>query len=73
MINDEVMFNLGTVEPKIFNEFENGRMVTYGFSIHRDENGIETHRTAPRILSSIGWANGESFTKKDFREIKKEG
>ena len=61
---------LGTVEPKTFKKFENSRMVTYGFSIHRDKDGIETHRTKPEPFGSVGWDNGEPFTKDDYNKIK---
>ena len=68
---DDVKFTitLGSVEPKTFNKFEGGRMVTYSFSIHRDQHGIETHRTEPMRLSSLGWDNGEPFTKRDHDKL----
>lgn len=59
----------GNVEPKTFNKFENGRMVTYGFSIHRDENGVETHRTKPSPLGSLGYQNGKPFTEREYNEL----
>lgn len=61
--------NFNSLELKQFNRFENGRMVTYGYSIERDKNGFEVSRTTPEPISSIGWENGEPFTKLDLLEI----
>lgn len=59
----------GTIEPITFHKFENGLMVIYSYAIHRDRNGIETHRTEPTPLSSLGWDNGKPFTENDYRNI----
>ena len=59
----------GTVEPKTFDKFEGGRMVTYGYAIHRDREGVETHRTEPKPLGSIGWSDGKPFTEKDCFDL----
>ena len=55
------MFSSNTLELKQFRKFENGRMVTYGYSIERDRKGAEL-----KVLSSIGWGDGASFTKNDY-------
>ena len=59
----------GTVELKMFSLFEGGRVVTYGYSIHKDRNGNETHRTKPVPLSSLGWEDGSSFTENDYKVL----
>lgn len=59
----------GSVEPRTFHKFENGRMVTYSYAIHRDRLGIETHRTAASPLCSVGWGNGKPFTEDDYRRL----
>jgi len=58
-----------TVELKTVNKFENVRMVTYSYAIHRDRKGNETHRTEPEPLSSLGWDNGTPFTEKDYNNL----
>jgi hypothetical protein len=70
-IMDSVKFTitLGSIEPRTFHKFENGRMVGYGFSIHRDKDGIETMRTKPERLGSLGWAEGESFTEENYVKL----
>jgi hypothetical protein len=60
---------MGSVEPRTFRKFENGRMVTYSYAIHRDRNGSETHRTEPTALSSIGYDNGKPFREEDYNQI----
>jgi hypothetical protein len=60
----------GSVEPRTFNKFEDGKMVTYSYAIHRDRDGVETHRTAPEKLSSIGWHDDTPFTKTDYEKLK---
>jgi hypothetical protein len=59
----------GSVETKLLHKFENGRMVTYGYSIEYDLNGIETGRTDPEPLGSIGWDSGKPFTEADYRSL----
>ncbi len=59
----------GSVEIKQFNKFENGRMVSYSYSINRDRGGKELSRTKPMAMSSLGWDNGEPFTKEDYKEL----
>ncbi len=56
----------GTVQPVIFHKFENGRMVTYHYSIKRDINGIETSRTEPQPLGSVGYDDGSVFAEDDY-------
>jgi hypothetical protein len=68
-INYRVVFQFGTVEPKTFYREEGGRIVCYGYAIHRDQHGIETHRTDPTKLSSIGYDDGTEFTLKEFNEL----
>jgi hypothetical protein len=66
---------LGSIEPKTFSKFENGLRVTYGYAIHRDAEGNETHRTEPTVLSSVGYEDGTPFTEDDYNSImvKKKG
>lgn len=59
----------GTAELFTFHKFENGRMITYGYAIHRNRNGAETHRTEPTPLASLGLGNGKPFTKKDYCKL----
>ena len=61
---------LGYVEPRTFHKFENGRMVSYCYSIERDRNGVETSRTEPTKLGSIGYDDGVDFTEDDYEHIK---
>lgn len=61
----------GSVEPKTFHKFENGRMVVYGYSIHRDREGNVTHKTRPEPISSCGWDNNTPFTEKDYQKLVK--
>lgn len=58
-----------TCEFKQFQEFQNGRMVTFGYRINYDRHGKETGRTEPERLSSIGWDDGSPFTEDDYREL----
>ncbi len=60
---------LGHVELKIFNEFENGRMITYGYSIKYDRNGKEVSRTEPCSGNSTGWDDGSPFTELDKKML----
>ena len=66
-MNLEMVF--GSAEIKQFDRFEEGRMVSYGYSIHRDRNGDEVSRTAPTHLGSIGWNDGSPFTEDDYKKI----
>jgi len=59
----------GHSELKSFSTFEDGRMVNYGYRIDYDQNSNETGRTSPSVVSSIGWDDGSSFTKKDYRVL----
>ena len=59
----------GLAEIKQFSNFKDGRMYSYGYSIHRDRNGYEMSRTIPRVLSSIGFDNGTPFTEDDYSKI----
>ena len=59
----------GHVEIKQFHKFENGRLVSYGYSINYDRHGKEISRTKPIPSGSIGWSNGEPFTEKDLRSF----
>ncbi|WP_373033876.1 hypothetical protein [Sulfurovum sp.] len=67
MFSVKVIF--GSVEPKVFYKFEGGKMVAYSFAIHRDSDGMETHRTPPEALSSIGYSDGSPFTEDDYSAI----
>ena len=60
---------LGSVEPKAFQKFENGRMFTYCYSIKRDRAGVELSRTEPEKISSIGYDDGTPFTKSEHDRI----
>jgi len=60
----------GSVEPKTFYKFENGRMFSYCYSINRDINGFETSRTEPLKLGSLGYDDGSEFTEEDYNRIK---
>jgi hypothetical protein len=62
-------FKLGSVESKTFSKFENGRIATYSFSIHRDQRGIETHRIEPTRLGSIRWGDGSPFTQREYNKL----
>jgi hypothetical protein len=70
MFETKYKISFGSVEPKTFYKFEDGRMVCYIFSIHRDINGIETHRTTPEPISSIGYEDGTPFTEEDYKRIR---
>ena len=59
----------GHVELKQFNKFENGRMVSYGYSITYDRNGIEVSRTEPSSYGSIGWSDDSPFTEEDHKGL----
>lgn len=59
----------GHTEIKQFNKFENGKMVSYGYSITYDREGVEVSRTEPSSLGSIGWSDGSPFTKQDRDKI----
>lgn len=65
----KVKINFGSVEPRTFHTFENGRMVTHSYSIHRDRNGNEISRTEPVLLGSIGYDDGRAFTEDDYKFI----
>jgi hypothetical protein len=68
---DNIKFTIvfGAVEIKTIKKFENGRMVTYGYGIHRNFDGVETHRTEPKPISSIGFGNGTPFTENDYNSL----
>lgn len=55
----------GHKELKQFHQFEDGRMVTYGYSITYDGEGKEVSRTEPSRISSVGWSDGSPFTEPD--------
>jgi len=69
MSEEKFTFNLGYVESVTFSRHENGRMVTYGYSIKRDRDGAETSRTEPIALGSIGYDNGKDFTENDYNAL----
>jgi hypothetical protein len=60
----------GSSEIKMFDKFENGRMVSYGYSISYDGAGNETGRTDPTVISSIGWDDGSPFAKADMEGLR---
>ena len=62
----KVQMIYGHIELKQFNNFENGRMVSYAYRIDYDQNGKETKRTEPEPLSSVGWVDGSPFTEIDY-------
>ena len=49
----DIQFYTGLAEPKIVYKLENGKLVAYGYSIHRDANGVETSRTEPFKISTL--------------------
>lgn len=59
-------FHCGHSEARLLDKFENGRMVTYGYSVDYDQNGAEISRTDPYKLGSIGWSDGSAFTEEDY-------
>ena len=66
MCDFKVKIIYGHSELKQFDRFENGRMVTYGYRIDYDRDGIEKGRTEPTAVGSISWDNGKPFTKTDY-------
>ena len=60
----------GSVEIKEFSLFENGRYVSYSYSISYDREGREISRTEPMAMGSLGWDDGKPFTEEDLGEIK---
>ena len=62
-------FTFGYIELKQFHKFENGQMVSYGYSIQYNRQGEEISRTEPGRLSSIGWGDGTPFAENDLREL----
>ena len=70
MSEETFRVKLGYVEPRTFHKFENGRMVSYCYSIERDRNGVEISRTEPMKLGSIGYDDASEFTEDDYRHIK---
>lgn len=60
----------GSVEPRAFSKFEDGKMITYSYSIYRDIRGMEYRRTVPCPISSIEWACGAPFSSTDYENIK---
>ena len=66
MSEPKYKFNYGVVELQYERRFEGGRMVSYSYAIHRDNNGIETHRTEPTDNGSIGYDDGTPFTAEDY-------
>ena len=60
----------GYVALKEFVKFEDGRMVTYGYSIKYDMNDQEVGRTKPQKLTSLGWGDESPFTELDLYNIK---
>jgi len=65
----KITVNYGYSEIKQFNKFENERMTVYSYRIDYDSNWVETKRTEPEALSSIGWDDGSRFTKKDYEKL----
>ena len=59
----------GHMELKQIDKFENGRLVSYGYSIKYDRNGKEVSRTEPFFLISIGYDDGTPFTEADYNEL----
>ncbi len=59
----------GHRELKQFNRIENGRMVSYAYSIDYDRSGREVSRTTPEPSGAIGWSDGTPFTAEDARGL----
>jgi len=59
----------GTVEAKTFHKFENGRMVSYCYSIKRDRDGREISRTEPVAMSSVGYDDGTPFSEDEYKRL----
>lgn len=68
-IKIKVSIRYGHIELKQFNRYENGCMVTYGYSIDYDRDGREVSRTEPTKVGSIGWSDGTPFTEEDCRNL----
>lgn len=70
-LDGHIMFNMvfGHSELKQFDNFENGRMVRYGYRIDYDQHGKETGRTEPSALGSIGCGDGSPFTEIDYYRL----
>lgn len=66
-----VNISFNTLEPRKFSRLEGGRLVTYGYSIERDREGIEVRRTEPLPMCSIGWGDGRPFTEEDYHNLSK--
>lgn len=60
----------GVAVLKQYVKFENGKMVTYGYSIRLDKDGKEVSRSEPKKLTSICWGDGFLFTEEDLYNIK---
>ena len=66
-----VNISFNTLECKTIHKFEGGRVVTYGYSIELDRQGIEVTRTEPEPISSIGWDDGRPFMEEDYYHLSK--
>jgi len=65
-MEEKIRINMNSIEPRTFHKFENGRMVSYCYSIERDRSGREVSRTEPTRLGSIGYDDGTPFTEQDY-------
>ena len=65
----DITMILGHTEIKQFRKIENGRLVSYGYSINYDQDGKERSRTKPTATGSLGWSNGEPFTESDLKKL----
>lgn len=54
---DDIKFTVevlyGSVESKVFYQYENGGLASYGYSIHYDREGNEVSRTEPSKIGLI--------------------
>jgi hypothetical protein len=69
--NIDIKLIMGRSELREIRKFENGRMVFYSYRIDYDQNGVETGRTEPEAISSIGWDDGSPFTEIDYESLRK--
>ncbi len=70
MTEETFRIQFGSIEHKTFHKFENGRMVSYYYSIERNRNGREISRTEPTRLGILGYDYGSDFTEDDYNLYK---
>ena len=67
---ETIRISFGAVQPMTFHEFENGKMISYCYSIKRDRHGMEKSRTEPTRLGSLGYDDGSDFTEDEYNHYK---